>query len=521
MKLNANPEVVPAQLTFQADSLFHQRLSLASFLWAGMMILALIVRLDDLNDPPLDFHPTRQLWSAIIARGMYYQDLDLTTVPEWKRQMAVSQWKKKDILEPRVMETLAAAGYRLLGREELWFPRLVSAIFWILGGIPLYGLAKELSNPEGGLAATAIYLFLPYAVIASRSFQPEPLMVSALVYAMWALYWWVQSPTWSRALLAGILVSLAIFLKAVMVFPLFGGMLGLFLGERGVKRSLRDVKMWAIVLLALLPNLVYLYYGTYIGRFLAGSLNGRFFPDLLTNPWFYIRWELKINQVMGHAFLGLSLLGILFFRSKAHRWFVAGLWLGYAAYGLIFNYQTSTHDYYHLPLIPIAALSLSPLVKWAIGQGKSLVPRGKIAPLALAGILVLFLGASAWQSHQRLHEVDYRPLAANYERIGKRVGRRSRVVALTEDYGYRLVYWGWMNVRVWPSYGDQKYREKMGGSSADFVKAFSKRTSGVDFFLVTWFEEFEYQPELEAHLKGNYPVYDQNDAYMLFDLRKP
>lgn len=492
---------------------------LFAVLLGGMLLAALLIRLDDLNDPPLDFHPTRQLWSALIARGMYYRDL--ASIPAWKRQMAVEQWIHKDLLEPRVMEVLSVAGYRLVGREALWIPRLLSSLFWILGGIPLFYLAREISTGWGGLAAAAFYLLLPYAVIASRSFQPEPLMVAALVFAAWALYCWSRDPIWSRAILAGGLAGLAIFLKPIMIFPLFGGMLGVFVGRLGIRRALGNLQVWAITALALLPNLGYLAYGTLIERFLAGNLNGRFFPELLTNPWFYIRWELKVNQVMGHLLLALSLLGLSFFRSKTPRMFIAGLWLGYAAYGLIFNYQTSTHDYYHLPLIPIAALSLSPLVEKVVAWIAALDRPGQRVSLALGGAALIFLGAVLWHTHRILRQADYRPQIAIYENIGKKLERKKKIIALTEDYGYRLAYWGWLNVRVWPSYGDLRYREKMSGSTSDFQKLFARQTAGMDFFLITWFEELPYQPELEAMLKKNYPVFAQEAGYVIYDLRYP
>ncbi|HJS29813.1 MAG TPA: hypothetical protein VJ768_09335, partial [Anaerolineales bacterium] len=45
-------------------------------LWVTLAVLYVVglgVRLADLTDPPLDFHPTRQLRSAIIAREMYLE----------------------------------------------------------------------------------------------------------------------------------------------------------------------------------------------------------------------------------------------------------------------------------------------------------------------------------------------------------------------------------------------------------------------------------------------------------------
>jgi len=53
--------------------------------------------------------------------------------------------------------------------------------------------------------ALAFYLFLPFGIIASRSFQPDPLMVSLLIWFLWALERWSRFHTWKAAFLAGLL----------------------------------------------------------------------------------------------------------------------------------------------------------------------------------------------------------------------------------------------------------------------------------------------------------------------------
>jgi hypothetical protein len=293
----------------------------------------------------------------------------------------------------------------------------------------------------------------------------------------------------------------------------------LFLSGRGFKRTILDPQVWSIILIALAPNLVYLVYGTFIGHFLEGSLSGRFFPELLRDPWFYVRWELKINQLISHAGLALSLLGILFYREKTSRWMVAGLWLGYLVYGLIFNYQISTHDYYHLPLIPIASLSLAPLADRFLKRLLSVGANLRWTRLMLLGLLLVLVGLSIWRTHTLLGAADYRGEAASFARIQTNLGRKAKVVALTEDYGYRLAYWGWMNARIWPSYGDLIYQQKLRKSPSEFRKTFTSLTSGMDYFLITWLEELEYQPELKSHLLQNYPVFENGDGYLVFDLK--
>ncbi len=47
------------------------------WMWKIALVLILMagfaIRLYDLTDLPLDFSPTRQLFSALKARGLYYQ----------------------------------------------------------------------------------------------------------------------------------------------------------------------------------------------------------------------------------------------------------------------------------------------------------------------------------------------------------------------------------------------------------------------------------------------------------------
>ena len=55
---------------------------------AAILLGAFGLRMLNLTNPPLDFASTRQLFSALKARGMYYQYV--TNVPEEQRQQAIS-----------------------------------------------------------------------------------------------------------------------------------------------------------------------------------------------------------------------------------------------------------------------------------------------------------------------------------------------------------------------------------------------------------------------------------------------
>ena len=168
---------------------------------ACLFILALAIRLYDITDLPFDFHPTRQLLQAVVARGLYYQSQP--DDPAGKRALALDALKREE-REPPSIDGLAALSYKLIGREILWLPRAMSALFWVLGGIAIFLLSRQLTSDTGGVAATAVYFFLPYGVIASRSFQPDPLMTALIVFSWWGIYNWMKRAGWKWVVVAGI-----------------------------------------------------------------------------------------------------------------------------------------------------------------------------------------------------------------------------------------------------------------------------------------------------------------------------
>ena len=101
--------------------------------------------------------------------------------------------------------------------------------------------------------------------------------------------------------------------------------------------------------------------------------------------------------------------------------------------------------------------------------------------------------------------------------IGEQLGTEARVIALTQDYGSRLEYWGWMTAVTWPYVGDLNYANVRGGGFA-FDRLFKRYSEKKDFFLVTDSEEFDRQPELKELLTTSYSIYAQGNGYLIFDL---
>ena len=518
--------------------------------WTFGLILVFLIgcgallRFSDLSAPLLDFHPTRQLFGAIKARGIYYQSLKMTTPEDASRKdLAVRQYEGEAIIEPPIMEQVSATLYATFG-EQTAIPRAISASFWMLGGLFLFLLSKNLTGSlPAATCALAFYLLTPYSISASRAFQPDPLMVLLLLIFWWSIENWSRheaiafgrtpyAPTgqntvkksgslWVWAVIAGISGGLAIFVKFPAVFFVIGAALGAIFGQIGLLKSLKLPRTWVIIVLGILPPVTWLLYGTFMGGFLGQQFSARFYPEMWISPFFYLRWFLKLENVTSIIWIALALLGWLQFSSKPAKIFLAGLWSAYIIFGLTFAHHISSHDYYSVPFLPIAALGLAQLsvVTFVPVFGiRSSQPvkhdrpglKGSFQLVALIILLSTILLISIDQYIQRRTN-DYRPQAALWAQIGNAIGHQPGVLALTTDYGYPLAYYGWQNSTPWPASVD----------ISNYKNTFSRLAANKDYFLITDFDEYERQAELQQQLKTHYPILAQARGYIVFDLAHP
>ena len=476
--------------------------------------IALAIRAYDITDLPLDFHPSRQLFSAIKARGMFYETLP--DVPEAQREFAIQQAKTKMTIEPEIIENIAVFFYQLTGKEQLWIPRMFSALFWLVGGIFIYLAARDLVSTDGAVLSLAFYLLVPYSIFASRSFQPDPLMVMLIVAFWWLIYQWVWRPSWKWVILAGLIGGLAIFVKFVAAFFIVGGALGALFGRYKLREILGNAQVWILSLLGIIPGASWVIYGVFIDGSLSQRFSGNFIPSLLASPQFYLNWQTKASMVAGGIWIMFGLLGLVLLREKPVRTFLLGLWGAYLAFGLYFNYHISTHDYYSLILIPIVTLSLAELGDRFFAHlaqaGKGWV-RGGVYVILFYGIF-----STVWGVRNELKTVDYRPQEAMWLEIGETLQGGS-VEALTQDYGTWLAYWGWQSATIWPSYGDL-YQASVRGNPKDIDQLFDEVAASKTYFLITDMDDFEKQPQLRARL-AEYPVTAQGTGYLIYDLGHP
>ncbi len=500
------------------QSIKHQAVSatLQKLLILAIFAAGIGIRLYDLTDPPLDFHPARQIHSALMARGIYAKMGG--AVPVEQQSQMIIMGITEGIIEPPINEYLVAYTYRLFNRDELWIARLYGIFFWTAGGIALLLLSRRLSGPIGSVAALTIYMLLPYGVYASRSFQPEPLMICLILLSLLAFEHWHRTPSWKITVFTGLLLGLAVLSKQIVLFYLGVVLLGYAAFQNGLFSSLRDRKFIAILILMVLPSVIYMVDGLFITGYLKNNTALRFFPEFYTQISFYLRWLRQIDQTVGIGLLVLSLTCLIFAKNQLVSLLSGGLVAGYVVSGFIFSYHISTHDYYHIVLIPAAALAIAPAFEKAY-RWFSAKRNSAINYLLLLGLFVLWGGYQLFEVRSELNRENYRSApefwAGTTERLG---GQNASVIGLLKDYGAGFNYWGLIYPAPWMKTGDV-YIRSLGTDG--FEQDFESQIEGKDYFVITDFEDLARQPELLSVLTSNYPLFDRGSDYLIFDLTKP
>jgi len=303
----------------------------------------------------------------------------------------------------------------------------------------------------------------------------------------------------------------------VAVFPLLGAAVGLVLSRGSSKRILVDKQTWAVAAITAIPTVIFYFYGLFVVGTLGGQFALRFFPSLLKDPSFYVRWLFIAAGIVGFAAMFLSLAGILLFRIKAPSFLVVGAWFGYIVFGLVFPYHFITHEYYHLPLIPIVAIGLIPVAELLVRQVAQ--QKGWVLRAMFAGLLLLAVSMQMWEERNYKVTNDYRPEVSYWQELGNLIGHDKNIIELSGDYGYRLAYFGWVSGSQCLTNADDALRALAGQTKSDFATTFAEQISGKDLFVITSAPEWENQPELREYLTTHYPLIDQGDGYWIFDLR--
>ena len=485
-----------------------------------LFITAFGIRLYRINEFPRNLHHGRPIHSLLVARGYYFEGSK--SIPEWRRESARINKERCATGEPRIIEHVAAFAFRIAGGEYLWIPRLISSIFWLIGGAFLYLLVKKIASADAALLSIAFYLFLPYGVSASRALMPHPLMIMMLVLSLFYIFrYYEQQRSMQRLIIAAALSSMAMLTYPSASFPVYGAFVALAFYKDGISKAVISPKSLLFVAITVLPVGTYYVYIFFFGTFLDHHIGVSLMPSILLRSFFWRGWFNKIDITVGFAAVVSGLFGVFLFRKGSARALAIGLWVSYFVYALIFNYHNATHTYYQIVFIPTVAISLGSIGVLVANRLSKTCDQLHWRVSVLI-VIVLALILSTYRIRQQMFNPNFEREVKIAKEVGEVVGHSTKTILLTQFHHLTFKYHGELSGKSWPSQGYFRATAMRGERRPSAEERFNTQYSKDDpeYFIVTNYRELQIQTDLKNFLVRNFPLLAQNPNYLIFDLRK-
>lgn len=502
--------ILNSKATEQPDILFDPNSRWLKICLVVMFLLAALIRRDEIKAPGHLIE--REYNSAIFARAYYMNGND--KVEQWQKDIAFAARDQLPTLEPPLTEFLVSLIYRIVGREEIWYARYLTGFFWLIGGIFLYKTVQALVSINAALVALGYYLFAPWGIIISRSFQPDSLMMMMFLISLYGIVMHFEKQSWRRLLLAGMITGITLLLRPLVLFTLFGAFIAMSLHKSGKWYRVFDKQFAVFLFLSIVFPLAFYGYGIYVAGFLQGQASLSFRPHLLTKWDFWLGWLDNGAQVAGHPFLILAVLGFILLRDNLTRFLIAGLTFGYFFFGLFFTFHIHTHPYYHIQLLPIIGVSVAPIIVMIGSTLKKVVGGNWWAPVLAVLLLAVYFSSRDVRKTLYTATFDDPKLASE---IGEVVDHSPRSVFIAYHYGLPLEYYGQISGVPWPvSIDDPFYRRP-----DERELSVQERMDGLGFvpeyFIITHFELFNRKhQDLKVYLQKNCTTLAQTDRYLIY-----
>jgi len=475
---------------------------------AVLMSAGLAIRMSELDQSIVRFHPTRHYRSAVLARACYYDRAP--GIPEWAKAVAGANRVMQPAGEPQVMEWLACRGYLALGHENLLIPRALAALAWVAGAIPLWSIAARIASPAGASLAAAIYLFLPYGIVASRNFQPDPLMTLASLCAIAALLRYHERPERGRFLVAALLVGVAGLIKPMSVFLTLPAIAAVAWTARAGPSL---VQLLTLAGAGMILPVLYYGYSAIAGSLVRDQMRMRLEPHLIATAFFWEGLARMASRVETLPLLALTGVAAIVGTHRFARWLLAALLGGYLAFAIVFTYHMPTHDYYHLPYIAVVAIGAAVLFARFESRVPAMVVYGVCAATAVAGSM------AAWP---RLHEANAAEYARIYQEIGELTAHDTRALFLDTEYGYALMYHGQISGDSWPNRDDLAAEAIDGRPPVDAETRYLRDYADwfPRYFVITDLGSLDASPDLQEMLERRATPVGITDRYRVYRFRR-
>lgn len=374
-------------------------LVLIKYKWVSLIViifLGLLIRLYGVNLPLVESHQVRQVQTAMMARNLYEDHLDIFHT----RLDMLGNVPGYVILEFPLMHTITALIYYFFGVQEI-IGRLVSIAFSIGAIFLMYGLARQFLSVVGAFAALILYIFSPLNIFFSRAFMPESSMMFFMVGAVYFFLKWLDKKTMILYLISIIFAALAYLTK-----PTAGVILTPIVTAWFLKEGLgifRRASFWLYILFTMLPIILWGTYANYFNSkitFCTFSYTDTWLQVIKARGtivhWFDPRFYIFLGRSIVFTLLTpLGFIGMIYgffcVKDKRQRLILYSYLGAVICYFYVLAGCVIGHYYYHLHLLPVGAIFFGYGIEKLLGERKVVKKIFKRKLAVFIGAVLIFL----------------------------------------------------------------------------------------------------------------------------------
>ncbi|MEY2560604.1 MAG: hypothetical protein QOG51_1019 [Verrucomicrobiota bacterium] len=506
-----------------------------------IVLAAFVVRLIQIDQPFIDPWSWRQNDVAAIARNFLENGFHFSRPQiDWagnERGYVGTEFP--------ILPFGAALLYRSAGVHE-WIGRIQGVLLFVAALPFFFLLVRRIFGEVVAVWATFFYAFAPLSIVASRAFMPDVPSLSLAIAGMYFFLRWVEEENRRALIGSAFLISLALLIKlptALIGAPLLclvvsrgsyqGGAVYKPPAEDGGletaapckdkdgdleiaapwKSTLARWELWLFAAITLIPSAVWYWHAHRIAeKFYPYHFFGGGGFRIMSASWY---WKIAQQTALSSLSLPLFALAIigLFVARRGKYTRVFHWWLGAMVAFVFLVGWGNRHQWYQLPLVPIAAV----LAGCACQRAASVLGSGRIVrtlgSIALAG----WFGISAYQSAHPF----YRPSAAGLRNLGVELQEATTANALiiaATDGDPTVFYYA--HRKGWHFLGDGIYQGNPLDSAqiiANLEKLRGRGATHLVFYVGTrWW--LDYYKEFAERLAVSATLVEETPEFTIFKL---
>lgn len=318
-------------------------------------LIAIAVRFIAINQPFVDPWSWRQSDVAAIARNYFHGGFYFAYPQvDWAGDQSGYVGTEFPILP-----FIAALCYTFGGVHE-WIGRVLTVILFAASLPFFFLLVCEIFGGIAAVWATFFYSFAPLNIVAGRAFMPDVPSLSLAIIGSYFFLRWIDNERSTCLFAAAITTSLALLIKlpnAIIGAPL------LYLAWKKFRwRLIQQPSLWLFAAIVLLPSAAWYWHAHQVAeKFYPHHFFGAGGIQIENASWYWRIAKQIATSTLTPVLFALAVAGAFTARtfskrqSNGSKTRVFHWWLGAMILFIIVVGYGNRHQWYQLPLVPIAA----------------------------------------------------------------------------------------------------------------------------------------------------------------------